>query len=215
MGKRVKVVRDSIALWCWRKEPCGKLDAMPHKKYSECGVDGRDVLSRTSCSRWLPLETDRECTALQQAQPFSQPLVDAMHWFEATGGPATCGRVLDLGHERPTFTALQFIFVEGKTSTSFPSVLWRMNGSLRRSSQDRTTKYRVFRVRGVSLYYPLMLKVRALSLCWCLVAKHIKNMGAHLEKTMRELMSQTSSSDIQVSECKSDVQCFPLCRWQQ
>lgn len=64
-----------------------------------------------------------KCSALQQAQPFSQPLVDAMYWFEATGGPTICSRVLDLGHERPTFTALQFIFVEGKTSTSFPSVL--------------------------------------------------------------------------------------------
>lgn len=135
-----------------------------HTKYSECQSDGRHVLSRTSCSRWVTLETDRECSALQQAQPFSQPLVDAMYWFEATGGPTICSRVLDLGHERPTFTALQFIFVEGKTSTSFLSVLWRINGSLRRSSQDRTAKYCVFRVSGVSLYYPLMLKVRALSL---------------------------------------------------
>lgn len=62
-------------------------------------------------------QTKCKYAARQQKQSITQHLVDVMRWFEATGGRSTCSRVLDLGHERPTFTALQFIFVEGKMAS--------------------------------------------------------------------------------------------------
>lgn len=56
-----------------------------------------------------------------------------------------------------------------------------------------------------------MLKVSFFSLCWYLVSKHIKNLGVQFEKTMKELKSEPSSSNVQVSDCRFSVQCFTLC----
>lgn len=66
---------------------------------------------------------------LQQNEPITQHLVDAMRWFETIGGSSTCSRILDLGHEQVIFTALRFIFVEGKTASSSGCRTRKVNGN--------------------------------------------------------------------------------------
>lgn len=55
----------------------------------------------------------------QQPQHVPELLVDAMRWFERTGGATVCFRILQLGHERTCFIALQFIFTECKRLHTF------------------------------------------------------------------------------------------------
>lgn len=131
---------------------------------SECQVRWTGCFSQMSCRHWVTshVESKCKCAAPQQTQPITQPLVDAMRWFEATGGGSICSRVLDLGHERPTFTALQFIFVEGKMASSVGrlrtgerQVLLNIDSSVRRV-----------------LFHPVMLKVCAFSLLVFSVKAH-------------------------------------------